>query len=47
MHRERKGFRFTSGERMLIDGGSGEMIEGHPNGLNEKYKRFIRGKTWT
>jgi hypothetical protein len=41
MRRERDGFRFSSGERMFIDDGSGEMVEGHPKHLLEKYNRFI------
>lgn len=42
MRRERDGLRFSAGERMMIDSGSGEMIEGHPAHLVETYNRFIR-----
>jgi hypothetical protein len=41
MRRERDGFRFSSGERMFIEDGSGEMVEGHPKHLVEKYNRFV------
>ena len=41
VRKERDGFRFSSGERMLIEDGSGEMIEGHPDHMVEHYNRFI------
>lgn len=40
MRREREGFPFSTGERMLIEGGSGEMVEGHPAHLLETYNDF-------
>jgi hypothetical protein len=41
MRREREGFRFSAGERMFIDDGSGEMVEGHPKHLIDRYNKFI------
>jgi hypothetical protein len=42
MRRERGGFRFSAGERMFIEGGSGEMVEGHPKHVIDRYNRFIQ-----
>ncbi len=39
--REREGFRFSAGERMFVEDGSGEMVEGHPAHLSLQYNRFI------
>jgi hypothetical protein len=41
MRRERDGFRFETGERMLIEGGAGEMVEGHPKHLIDRYNQFV------
>ncbi|MEZ5463569.1 YiiG family protein [Dokdonella sp.] len=41
MRSERGGFRFSAGERMFIEDGSGEMVEGHPKHLVDRYNRFI------
>jgi hypothetical protein len=46
MRREREGFRFSAGERMMIDSDAGEMIEGHPAHLVDKYNRFISDANW-
>jgi hypothetical protein len=39
--RERDGMKFDEGERMIIEAGAGQMIEGHPLHLVEQYNRYV------
>lgn len=41
MRRERQGFRFDEGERMLIEAQAAQMVDGHPAQLVDKYNRFV------
>jgi hypothetical protein len=42
--RERDGFRFDEGERMLIEANAPQMVDGHPAKLIEQYNQLI---TWS
>jgi hypothetical protein len=42
--REREGFRFDEGERMLIEANAPQMVDGHPAKLVEQYNSLI---TWS
>jgi hypothetical protein len=42
--REREGFRFDEGERMLIEANAPQMVDGHPAKLVEQYNHLI---TWS
>lgn len=41
MRRERDGFKFDSGEKMLIEASAGQMVDGHPKQMIDKYNSFI------
>lgn len=41
MRRERQGFRFDEGERMLIEAQAAQMVDGHPSQLVDKYNQFV------
>ena len=41
VRRERDGFKFDTGERMLIEASAGQMVDGHPKQLIDKYNAFI------
>lgn len=41
VRRERNGFKFDTGEKMLIEASAGQMVDGHPKQLIDKYNAFI------
>ncbi|MGA9334701.1 MAG: DUF3829 domain-containing protein [Rudaea sp.] len=45
--RARDGFRYGAGDRMFIEAGNGELVEGHPKQVIDKYNTFISAmNTW-
>lgn len=44
LRRERDGFRFDEGERMLIEANAPQMVDGHPAKLVEQYNSLV---TWS